>query len=89
MTMRLPDCPCIVPIIINHTLTVHTDLTRQYKTMQSQLEGKVEFLEAQVRRLKKTLGKHHVAPTRGEGMQPPIQMVKRTVLSLINSSVKS
>ena len=32
------------------------DLTRQYKTMQAQLESKVEFLEAQVRRLQKTLG---------------------------------
>ena len=36
------------------------DLTRQYKTMQSQLDGKVEFLEAQVRRLQKTLGKREV-----------------------------
>lgn len=37
-------------------IIIISDLTRQYKTMQTQLEGKVEYLEAQVRRLQKALG---------------------------------
>ena len=40
-----------------HTSYHQLDLTRQYKTMQAQLENRLEFLEAQVRRLQKTLGK--------------------------------
>lgn len=34
-----------------------TDLTRQYKTMQAQLESKIEHLEAQVKRLETNLGR--------------------------------
>ena len=34
------------------------DMTRQYKTMQTQLESRIQFLEAQVRRLQSELGKH-------------------------------
>ena len=32
------------------------DLTRQYKTMQTQHESRIEFLESQVRRLQHELG---------------------------------
>lgn len=34
-----------------------SDLTRQYMTMQFQLETKVEYLETKVRKLQQTLGK--------------------------------
>ena len=34
------------------------DLTRQYKTMQAQLESRIEFLESHVKRLQTNLGEY-------------------------------
>lgn len=45
-TLTLLLVPCIL-----------ADLTRQYKTMQTQMEGKIDFLESQVKKLQAELGK--------------------------------
>ena len=41
---------------IANNLFIHTDMTRQYKTMQMQLENRIEVLEGMMRKLQGELG---------------------------------
>lgn len=55
---------------LSHCLLV--DLTRQYKTMQTQMEGRIDHLESQVKKLQAELGTHASAT---EYTQAPIHLV--------------
>ena len=43
-------------ISIANNLFIHADMTRQYKTMQMQLENRIEVLEGMMRKLQGELG---------------------------------
>ena len=54
--MCLLELPIDVVLINNILLSLHADLTRQYKTMQSEMALRIHMLEQTVNKLREQLG---------------------------------